>query len=102
MGPIVCAGLKKEYPDRVGCQGVGGPYTAGLMDNVSAKGTTGAAINEAKRMFQIANTKCPSAVIAFGGYRYEGFSLQAICADHFKVKELQSCTMRFPHLSLQL
>jgi cutinase len=70
MGPIVCAGLRKEYPDRVGCQGVGGPYTAGLLDNVSAKGTTAAAIAEAQRMFNLANTKCPKAVIAFGGYRY--------------------------------
>jgi cutinase len=49
MGPIVCRGLREAYPDRVGCQGVGGPYTAGLMDNVSPKGTTAGAINEAKK-----------------------------------------------------
>jgi cutinase len=70
MGPIVCSGLKSAYPGKVGCQGVGRPYTAGLMDNVGAKGTTSAAIGEAIRMFTTANTKCPNSVIVFGGYRY--------------------------------
>jgi cutinase len=39
------------------------------MDNVSRKGTTDRAINEAKRLFQMAATKCPKAIIVFGGYR---------------------------------
>jgi cutinase len=69
MGPLVCAGLKKEYTEaRVSCQGVGPPYTAGLMDNVSLKGTTEAAIREATRMFTTAASKCPNTIIVFGGY----------------------------------
>jgi len=68
MGPIVCSGLKKDYPDKVACQGVGKPYTAGLADNVGTTGTTQAAIGEATKMFTTANTKCPDSVIVFGGY----------------------------------
>jgi cutinase len=70
MGPIVCSGLKKAYPDQVACQGVGPPYSAGLADNVGTAGTTTAAIGEATKMFTTANTKCPDSVIVFGGYRY--------------------------------
>jgi cutinase len=88
MGPIVCGGLKREYPERVGCQGVGPPYTASLMDNVSVKGTTAAAINEAKRLFTLCNTKCPKAVIAFGGYRYVSlFPVAHQIANQLQVKE---------------
>jgi cutinase len=69
MGPLVCSGLKKTYgAERVACQGVGSPYTASLMDNVSPKGTTDAAIKEATRMFTTANSKCPNSIIVFGGY----------------------------------
>lgn len=68
MGPIVCAGLKKDYPDKVACQGVGKPYTAGLGDNVGTTGTTQAAISEATKMFTTADTKCPDSIIVFGGY----------------------------------
>jgi cutinase len=70
MGPIVCSGLKNAYPAKVGCQGVGRPYTAGLADNVGPKGTSSAAIGEATKMFTTANSKCPNTVIVFGGYRY--------------------------------
>lgn len=70
MGPIVCSGLKKDYPDKVACQGVGKPYTGGLADNVGTVGTTQAAIGEATKMFTTADSKCPDSVIVFGGYRY--------------------------------
>lgn len=70
MGPIVCKGLQTSYPDRVACQGVGAPYSAGIMDNVQPKGTTASAIGEATKMFKMADSKCPSAKIAFGGYRF--------------------------------
>jgi cutinase len=69
MGPIVCTGLKTNYPDKVLCQGVGPPYTAGLADNVGAAGTTQGAIGEATKMFTTADTKCKSSIIVFGGYR---------------------------------
>src|ERR1700753_3152553 len=70
MGPTVCNGLKTAYPAKVACQGVGQPYSAGLGDNVLPKGTSNAAITEATKMFTTANTKCPSTIIVFGGYRY--------------------------------
>jgi cutinase len=69
MGPILCDKLKAGYPGRVGCQGVGGAYTAGLMDNIGTKGTTTGAINEAAKMFNKAAKDCPNAVITFSGYR---------------------------------
>jgi cutinase len=69
MGPIVCKGLKTAYPGRVGCQGVGGKYTAALQDNGKTKGTTDGAIAEATNMFMTASTKCPKAILTFGGYR---------------------------------
>jgi len=68
MGPIVCSGLKRAYPDKVACQGVGKPYTAGLADNVGTVGTTQAAIGEATKMFTTADSKCPDSIIVFGGY----------------------------------
>jgi len=68
MGPATCSGLKRNYPGKVACQGVGRPYTAGLAENVSASGTSAAAIGEATKMFTTASTKCPNTVIVFGGY----------------------------------
>ncbi|KAF2397428.1 cutinase [Trichodelitschia bisporula] len=69
MGPAVCSGLKAKLgAGSVACQGVGGPYSAGLMDNVAPAGTTAGAINEAIRMFQMAHTKCPQSTIVAGGY----------------------------------
>jgi hypothetical protein len=70
MGPIVCNGLKKDFPDKVICQGVGQPYSAGLAENVMPAGTTPAAIGEATKMFTTANSKCANSIIVFGGYRY--------------------------------
>jgi cutinase len=70
MGPVVCSGLKAKLgAGKVGCQGVGKPYNAGLAENVSPKGTSEAAIGEAKKMFELASSKCPDSVIVAGGYR---------------------------------
>ncbi|KAH0431932.1 cutinase [Colletotrichum camelliae] len=68
-GPIVADALERIYgANDVWVQGVGGPYLADLASNFLPSGTSSAAINEAKRLFTLANTKCPNAAIVSGGY----------------------------------
>ncbi|KAL2161876.1 hypothetical protein VTH06DRAFT_7660 [Thermothelomyces fergusii] len=67
-GPNVASVLERTYGNNIWVQGVGGPYTADLLDNALPAGTTRAAINEAKRLFQLANSKCPNAAVVAGGY----------------------------------
>ena len=71
IGPQVCSGLQSSFgAANIACQGVGGPYTATLADNFQPQGTSQAAINEAVRLFNLANTQCPNSKIVSGGYRY--------------------------------
>lgn len=67
-GPSVARGLESEYRNNVWVQGVGGPYGATLADNFLPAGTSRASIDEAKRLFTMAATKCPNAAIVAGGY----------------------------------
>jgi cutinase len=67
-GPNVADGLKSDYRNNVWVQGVGGPYDAGLAANFLPAGTSQGAIDEAKRLFNMANQKCPNAAIVAGGY----------------------------------
>ncbi len=57
-------------------QGVGGPYTAGLIENLEPGGTSQAAIGEGVRLFNEANTKCPNSIVVAGGYS-QGAALMA-------------------------
>lgn len=66
-GPIVASALERNY-GKVWVQGVGGPYTARVADNILPRGTSTAAINEAKRLFAMAADKCPQAAVVTGGY----------------------------------
>ncbi|KAH7131449.1 cutinase [Dactylonectria estremocensis] len=68
VGPILASALEDEYGDGIWIQGVGGAYTAGLAENLLPKGTNQASIDEAKRLFTLANSKCPNTPVVTGGY----------------------------------
>ncbi|KAJ5892889.1 hypothetical protein N7504_009580 [Penicillium tannophilum] len=68
VGPEVCEDLKVKLGGELGCQGVGGAYTAGLDTNFLPANTSPADIQAAVDMFTECNTKCPNAKIVAGGY----------------------------------
>ncbi|QDS77950.1 hypothetical protein FKW77_001513 [Venturia effusa] len=69
VGPGLCSGLKKLFSNDVACQGVSGPaYSAGLMDNVTPKGTTASAIAKCQEHIKTAASKCPQTTIVSGGF----------------------------------
>lgn len=67
-GPAVANALAQKYGKDLWVQGVGGPYKATLGDNAYPAGTSQGAIDEAKKMFTMANQKCPDAAVVAGGY----------------------------------
>ncbi|KAH7152624.1 cutinase [Dactylonectria macrodidyma] len=68
-GPALASALEREYGSGgIWIQGVGGPYTAELAPNFLPAGTDRASIDEAKRLFALANTKCPNTPVVTGGY----------------------------------
>lgn len=72
-GPLLAASLERQLGDsNVWVQGVGGPYQALLSPNFLPEGTNRQSIDEAKRLFRLAHSKCPNAKIFAAGYRYVG------------------------------
>ncbi|PYH45980.1 cutinase family protein [Aspergillus saccharolyticus JOP 1030-1] len=69
IGPPLCTALKSKLgDDKVACQGVGGQYTAGLIQNDLPQNTDPASISAAKSVFEEAASKCPNTKIVAGGY----------------------------------
>ncbi|KAF2010622.1 carbohydrate esterase family 5 protein [Aaosphaeria arxii CBS 175.79] len=67
-GTTLADRLEAQYRNNIWVQGVGLPYTADLASNFLPRGTSTAAIGEAKRLFNLAAQKCPNAAIVAGGY----------------------------------
>ncbi|KAM0505311.1 hypothetical protein ACHAP6_001013 [Verticillium nonalfalfae] len=67
-GPAVARVLEAKYRNTVWVQGVGGAYRADLLSNLQPAGASGAAIAEARRLLDLAASKCPSARVVTGGY----------------------------------
>lgn len=67
-GPVLASALERNFDD-IWIQGVGGPYAALLSPNFLPTGTDRQSINEAKRLFNMAHTKCPDTPIVASGYR---------------------------------
>lgn len=77
IGPQICSALKAKLPS-IGCQGVGGAYTAALSANlVPVTGTRQAYIAEGQRMLKLAASRCPNTQITAGGYScvFEHFNM---------------------------
>ncbi|OOQ87983.1 Cutinase 3 [Penicillium brasilianum] len=68
VGPEVCTDLGVQLGGKVGCQGIGGAYTAGLEENFLPQNTAPQDIQAAVDVFNECNTKCPNAKIVAGGY----------------------------------
>ncbi|KAL2121098.1 hypothetical protein VTJ04DRAFT_5125 [Mycothermus thermophilus] len=67
VGPALANGLESSIRN-LWIQGVGGPYDAALATNFLPRGTSQANINEGKRLFALANQKCPNTPVVAGGY----------------------------------
>jgi len=69
LGPIIggqlAPALRKKLPD-IAIEGV--TYSAGVMGNLTPEGGDAAGIAEAKKLYNLAATKCPNTIISGGGY----------------------------------
>lgn len=66
-GPVLASALARNFGS-IWIQGVGGAYRAELSPNFLPAGTDRGSINEAKRLFTLANTKCPNTPVVAAGY----------------------------------
>ncbi|KAK2590130.1 hypothetical protein QQS21_012183 [Conoideocrella luteorostrata] len=68
-GPIVASKLEDHYGEsNIWVQGVGLPYLAVPPPNIYPNGASQEAINEAARLFLLAQSKCPNSPVVAGGY----------------------------------
>jgi cutinase len=67
VGPVLTRALESEF-DSIWIQGVSSPYDALISPNLLPKGTNQKSINEAKRLFRLAHSKCPGAPVVTAGY----------------------------------
>ncbi|KXJ89624.1 cutinase, partial [Microdochium bolleyi] len=74
-GPIVAHKLRESL--NVWVQGVGGRYAASVGPNFLPEGTDSTSIDEALRLFNLANSKCPDTPVVAGGYRPYADSLMS-------------------------
>lgn len=88
VGPEVCDDLKLQLGGKVGCQGIGGAYTAGLAENFLPQNTAPQDVQAAVDVFNKCNTKCPNANIVAGGYRYVINIWQSLIPDTIRVSTL--------------
>lgn len=68
LGAPLKSGLERAYPGNFALQGV--EYPADLASNFLPLGSGQDSIDEMARLITDVATKCPSAKIAAGGYRY--------------------------------
>ncbi|CAG9987391.1 unnamed protein product [Clonostachys byssicola] len=80
VGPLLATNVAKQVPS-LWVQGVGGAYTAGLIENLLPRGTSAAAIAEGVRLFNLANSKCPNSAIVTGGYSQGAALIAAAVSD---------------------
>ncbi|KAG5955894.1 hypothetical protein E4U58_006856 [Claviceps cyperi] len=82
VGPTVANTLTNQLgKGQVWIQGVGGPYSADLLENAMPAGSSPAAIAEMDRLFTLAHTKCPTSSILAGGYS-QGAALAAAAVSN--------------------
>lgn len=67
----------------MGCQGIGGAYTAGLAENFLPDNTAPQDVQAAVDVFNKCNTKCPNAKIVAGGYRYVAIATRKLDSPFF-------------------
>ncbi|KAG5914997.1 hypothetical protein E4U42_000192 [Claviceps africana] len=103
VGPIVADTLTKQLGQgEIWIQGVGGAYTAGLVENALPGGSSPAAIQEMKRLLTLAHKKCPKSTILAGGYS-QGAALaaDAVSASSKAVREQIGAVVLFGYTKNQ-
>ncbi|KAL1836386.1 hypothetical protein VTJ49DRAFT_5224 [Mycothermus thermophilus] len=80
-GPILAGALEDNFRRDIWVQGVGGPYEASTAPNFLPRGSSEEAIGEAKRLFALAQSKCPNTAVVAGGYSQGAALIAAAVSD---------------------